>query len=200
MNVDRQFVYDMQNAASKYEHEVEKFGTNGGMPRQSTIRAANEAALEGTVALANAQVYAEVRQETLDYYSMLNERYDVDHGDRPTDEEMEQQRDSVEKALSQDQQNEHDFYEAVYRVDPILTDYTRDNLGQPYEDFVNQKRFEEQEARDHELEAQRAEARSMGGAQSTFINKETGESYQSLTQPDEYGNPREDEYGFDEFN
>ena len=198
MDVDRQFVYDMENAASKYEREVEKFGTNGGMPRQSTIKAANEAALEGTVALANAQAYAEVRQETLDYYSMLNERYDVDSGDHPTDEDIERQRDSVDKALSQDQQNEHDFYEAVYRVDPILTDYTRDNLGQPYEDFVNQKRFEEQEARDHELEAQRAEAREMGGARSTFVDQKTGETYQSLISPN--GEDTKDDYGFDEFN
>lgn len=198
MDVDRQFVYDMENAASKYEREVEKFGANGGMPRQSTIKAANEAALEGTVALANAQAYAEVRQETLDYYSMLNERYDVDSGDHPTDEDIERQRDSVDKALSQDQQNEHDFYEAVYRVDPILTDYTRDNLGQPYEDFVNQKRFEEQEARDHELEAQRAEAREMGGARSTFVDQKTGETYQSLISPN--GEDTKDDYGFDEFN
>ena len=198
MDVDRQFVYDMEGAASKYEREVAKFGPQGGMPRQSTIREANEAALEGTVALANAQAYAEVRQETLDYYSMLNERYDVDSGDHPTDEDIERQRDSVDKALSQDQQNEHDFYEAVYRVDPILTDYTRDNLGQPYEDFVNQKRFEEQEARDHELEAQRAEAREMGGARSTFVDQKTGETYQSLISPN--GEDTKDDYGFDEFN
>ena len=198
MDAYRQFVYDMEGAASKYEREVAKFGPQGGMPRQSTIREANEAALEGTVALANAQAYADARQDTLDYHSMLNERYDIDTGDRPTEDDVERERESVKDALSQDQQNERDFYEAVYRVDPILTDYTRENLGQPYEDFVTQKRFEEQEARDHELEAQRAEAREMGGARSAFVDQKTGDTYQSLTSPD--GEDTKDDYGFDEFN
>ena len=198
MSMDRDFVSRMEEAADKYEREVEKFGAKGELPRQATIQNANEQALQGTVALANAQAYADARQDTLDYHSMLNERYDIDTGDRPTEDDVERERESVKDALSQDQQNERDFYEAVYRVDPILTDYTRENLGQPYEDFVTQKRFEEQEARDHELEAQRAEAREMGGARSAFVDQKTGDTYQSLTSPD--GEDTKDDYGFDEFN
>lgn len=196
MSMDRDFVSRMEEAADKYEREVEKFGAKGELPRQATIQNANEQALQGTVALANAQAYAAARQDTLDYHSMLHEWADRDVvEDWPTEDDIEREYDSVSNAWLRDQQNERDFYEAVYRVDPILTDYTRENLGQHYEDFVNQKHLEEQELRDAELNAQRAEAREMGGAKSVFRDK-TGGYYQSLVSPD--GEDTHDDYGFDE--
>lgn len=190
------FVRNMEDAADRYEREVAKFGPQGGMPRQSTIKEANEQALQGVVELEHARAEAEARQDVIDYYSAQNERYE--HDGEPVDEDsFQRQVDVAYDAEIDAKRNEMDFYEAVYRVDPVLTDYTRENLGSSYEEFVTQKRFEEQAAREAELEAQRAEAREMGGAKSTFMNEKTGEFYQTLT-PN--GEDNHDDYGFDEPN
>ena len=190
------FVRNMEDAADRYEREVAKFGPQGGMPRQSTIKEANEQALQGVVELEHARAEAEARQDVIDYYSAQNERYE--HDGEPVDEDsFQRQVDAAYDAEIDAKRNETDFYEAVYRVDPVLTDYTRENLGSSYEEFVTQKRFEEQAAREAELEAQRAEAREMGGAKSTFMNEKTGEFYQTLT-PN--GEDNHDDYGFDEPN
>jgi hypothetical protein len=184
----------MEDAADQYEREVAKFGAHGGLPRQSTIQNVNEQALQGVLELEHIRVEAEARQDTIDYYSARNEQYEY-RGEPIPDDALEAMTDKAYQAEIDTDRDTEAFYEAVYRVDAVLTEETRENLGQDYEDFANNKRLEEQEARDAELEAARAEAREMGGAKSTFMDKRTGEYYQTLT-PN--GEDNHDDFGFDE--
>ena len=202
MNTD--FIRNVDEAADRYEREVAKFGAHGGMPRQSTIDEANKQVVLGVNALYEAQVLADARQETIDYYSMLNERYEREGVGEPSDEMLERELEAQQADGSEFASNQLRFYEAVYRVDAVLTPETREELeagagatGYSYEAFVNNKHLEEQQARDAELEAVRNEAGSMGGAKSTFVDKTTGATYQSLVSPD--GEDTKDDYGFDDF-
>lgn len=188
------FVRNMEDAADQYEREVAKFGAHGGLPRQVTIQNANEQALQGVLELENARAEAEVRQDTIDYYSARNEQYEY-NGEPIPDDALEKLADKAYQAEGDMARDKEAFYEAVYRVDAVLTEETRENLGQDYEDFANNKHLEEQEARDAELEAARAEAREMGGAKSTFMDERTGEYYQTLT-PN--GEDSHDDFGFDD--
>lgn len=85
------------------------------------------------------------------------------------------------------------LYGAAYHVDDILASSTRQFLGPKYETYRMERALEEQAARIAELAELKA---SQNGMKSTFIDKETGESYLSLVGPD--GESTEDPYAFDE--
>ena len=85
------------------------------------------------------------------------------------------------------------FYTNVYHVDSVLTEETKQNLGSEYAEFVVEQHNLESATTFSRLQQ---EAREQNGARSTFFDKETGQSYLSLT--DEFGNSTNDPYAYDE--
>lgn len=186
--------------ADRYDNEMSKFGSL----RQSSVKRINDDVMRsiddvgqslfeidiekeaaGSTVFMNDQLLAregftrkEFEEGRLPAY-MENQMYDESDRDRDFDGEA--------KSLQES------FFDAVYRVDPVLTDKTREALGPDYAAFVEERDMETA----RQMSDAQADARRQNGARSTLFDRETGESHLSLV--DDYGQPTNDPYAFDEF-
>lgn len=191
--------YDL-SFVDRYDREMSKFGHI----RQTSEVRINEDVMQ---ALENADQMQSELADMNDFANMLpalNDeilssegftREDFEQGRLPAYMQARMHDESVVNTdyVEQADEVQRDLFEAAYHVDAVLTRETRDALGPDYASFVAEK--EEQNAKAGT--ALMKEAMAQNGARSVLFDRQTGESHLSLT--DEYGNPTDDPYAFDEF-
>ena len=186
--------------ADRYDNEMSKFGSL----RQSSVKRINDDVMRSIDDVGQSLFEIDIEKEAAGSTAFMNDqllaregftRKEFEEGRLPAymENQMHDESDRDRDFDGEAKSLQESFFDAVYRVDPVLTDKTREALGPDYAAFVEERDMETA----RQMSGAPADARHQNGARATLVDREAGESHLSLV--DDYGQPTNDPYAFDEF-